>query len=152
MNERALGSNRRDEVALRRVRDRQDLGCDRLGVTLRAVEESRQGPEAVLGCDHLREGGERADAEPSVSQGVEHFRIPLQQLRGDLAVIRAAVRQAEVANEELEEVRVPELEPTAPSVELGERDHEIRERAALPTEQLCEAYGEVACGGHHLNI
>jgi hypothetical protein len=46
--------------------------------------------------------------------------------------------------QEVEEARVPHLEPPALAVEVRQRDEEVGEGAVLPGEQLGEALREVA--------
>ncbi len=48
--------------------------------------------------------------------------------------------------------RLPELDPKALPVEVGEGDEELGERGALAMEELGEVGGEIACGGHDASI
>ncbi len=48
--------------------------------------------------------------------------------------------------------RLPELDPKALPVEVGEGDEELGERGALAVEELGEAGGEIACGDHDASI
>jgi len=47
---------------------------------------------------------------------------------------------------------VSELDPQPLSVEVREGDEELGERGALVVEELGEAGGEIACGGHDASI
>jgi len=47
---------------------------------------------------------------------------------------------------------VRQLEPQPLPVEIGESHQEFGERGALAVEELGEAGGEIACGGHDASI
>ncbi len=47
---------------------------------------------------------------------------------------------------------MPELDPEPLPVEVGEGHQKFAERGALAVEEVGEAGGEVACGGHGASI
>src|SRR5512138_941176 len=106
----------------------------------------------VLGCDHLRELDDGGDAQATVSQGIDDLGEALDELRGGLAVVGGALREAELAVQEVEERGVPELDPDAVAVEVRERDEKVAEGEALAAKQVLETKGEVACSFHGRSI
>jgi hypothetical protein len=47
---------------------------------------------------------------------------------------------------------VPELDPRAAPIEVGEGGEELGERVALPAEEIGENVGQLACGRHDRTI
>jgi hypothetical protein len=66
--------------------------------------------------------------------------------------VGGALREAELAVEEGEQVRVTQLEPDAAGVELRERDEELGEGGVLAAEEVGETGGEFIRGGHEGSI
>src|SRR6266508_573277 len=89
---------------------------------------------------------------PPVAQRVDDLRESLDELRGGLPVERRPAREPELPVQEVEERGVPELDPEPLAVEVGEGDEKFGERCALAMEELGEAGGEIACGGHDASI
>src|SRR6266568_6158385 len=134
-------SHRGDHFAMRCRLGGQDRGGLGHRLPLGAVEEPRQDLVPVLPREHLREGDDAGDAEPAVAEGLDHLGEALHQLGGHLAVVGGALREAELAVEEIEERRVPELEPAPLAVEGGEGEEEVGESALLLAEEPGEAGG-----------
>jgi hypothetical protein len=72
--------------------------------------------------------------------------MALHERGGGLPVVGRAARQPEPAVEEVEEVRVAQLLPEPPPIEVGERDEKVGERGVLAAEEGGELLREFACG------
>ncbi|HEX9243697.1 MAG TPA: hypothetical protein VF875_14730 [Anaeromyxobacter sp.] len=146
------GTHGRDDRAVRRSLGRPERGRDRLRAGLGQVEEPRQDVVTVLGREDLRELDDARHAKSPVSQGFHDLRESLDELRGGLPVERGPAREPELPVQEVEERGVPELDPEPLPVEVGESHQKFAERGTLAVEEVGEAGGEVACGGHGASI
>src|SRR5512138_2832642 len=106
----------------------------------------------VLGCDHLRELDDGGDAQATVSQRVDDLGEALDELRGGLAVMGGALREAELAVQEVEERGVPELDPDAVAVEVRECDEKVDEGPVLEREEVGKTLRERACVFHDASV
>ncbi len=146
------GAQRRHHIPMRRGLVRPERGRDRLRVPLRQMEEPRQDVAPVLGRQDLRELDYAREAETAVTQRLDDLRESLDEPRGGLPVESGALREAQLPVQEIKERGVPELDPQPLRVEVREGDEELGERGALALEELGEAGGEIACGGHEASI
>ena len=149
---RGRGAHGGDDRAVRRSLGRAERGGDRLRAGLGQVEEPRQDVVTVLGREDLRELDDARHAQPPVAQRVDDLRESLDEPRGGLPVERGPAREPELPVQEIEQRRMPELDPQPLPVEVGEGDEELGERGALALEELGETGGEIACGGHEASI
>ena len=74
--------------------------------------------------------------QPTVPERLDDVREALDELGGLLPERRRRLRKAELAHEEIEERRIPEIDPQPPPVEVREGDQKIRERTPLAPEEL----------------
>ena len=100
-----------DDLAPRRRLLRPDLGRDLLRVLLREVEEPREDVGAILRRDDPRQLDDARQAQAPVAKGLDDSGEPLDELRRRLAVVRRALRQSELAVQEVEERGVPQRSP-----------------------------------------
>src|SRR6266542_4277133 len=146
------GAHGRDDRAVRRRLGGAERSGDRLRARLGQMEEPRQDVVTVLGREDLRELDDARQAKPPVAQWVDELRESLDEPRGSLPVERGPAREPELPVQEIEQRGVPELDPQPLPVEVREGDEELGERGALALEELGEAGGELACGGHDASI
>jgi hypothetical protein len=121
---------------------------DRLRLLLRELEEPRQDFVPILGSEDLPELDDAGQAKPAIAEGLDDLGEPLDELGGGLPVEGGALRQAELAVQEVEERGAAELEPQPSPVEVRQLHQELAERGALASEEVEKAGGEIACGGH----
>ena len=143
-----LSRKGRHDRTERRSGDGKDLGGDLLRLTLRQVEVPRKDLGPVLGRDDLGELDDAGQTELSLAQGLENLGVALDKLRCRLPVVGRALREAQLAREEVEERAVPELDPSALLVEGREGEEKHGERVMLAAEQIGEAAGLFAGGRH----
>jgi hypothetical protein len=142
-----LCSQRRHDRSKRRV-DRAELCRDILRLPLREVEVAREDLGLVLGRDDPGELDDARETELPFAQRAEDLGVALDELRRSLPVVRRALRESQLVNEEIEERAVAEIHPAPLAIELREGDEKICERPTLVTEEVGEARGLFACGRH----
>jgi hypothetical protein len=103
---------------------------------------------SVLRRDHLGGLDDARQAELSPAERLDDCGDLLDQLRRDLAVLGGALRQVQLAVQEVKERRVAQLGPRAAMVEVRERDEELGERVVLAAEERGEVLGESVSGLH----
>src|SRR5712664_4606798 len=137
---------------MRRGAGRLEGRRHRHGLPLRALEELWEHLVPVLGREHPREVDDAGDAQPAISKGLDDLRESLYQLRSSLPVVRRALGHAELAVEEVEQARVPELQPPPALVEIRQSDQELRHGPLLAVEEVSEPFGQNACMCHGASV
>ncbi|HEU4383319.1 MAG TPA: hypothetical protein VFR85_07410 [Anaeromyxobacteraceae bacterium] len=84
-----------------------------------------------------------AQAEPPVSERLDHLGEALDEPSRDLAKVSRSLGETELAVKEEEEAGVAEVLPELPAIEVGEGQEEVGHRRVLAPEQIGEPGGEV---------
>jgi hypothetical protein len=140
--------DRRDDRPHRRSRVGLQLRRDLLRLRPREMEEPRQDLGEVLAREDVRQLGDARQAQPPVADRIDDLGELPHQLRRPVAVERGALREPEIAHEEVEQRVVPEVDPALVRVERRERDEKVREGDVLTAKEIGENVGELACGAH----
>jgi hypothetical protein len=96
-------AERSHDGAQRRCRNRLQLRDDLLRLQLGGPEEPRQDLRPVLRRDDVRDLDNRREVQAAIPERLDDLRIPLDELRGRLPVVRRPLRQRELAGQEVEE-------------------------------------------------
>jgi hypothetical protein len=104
-------------------------------LALGELVEARQHRLPVLRRDDLGGLDDARQAKLPVAERLDDRGDLLDQLRRDLAVVGGALREVQLAVEEVEERRVAQLGPSTATVEVGERDEELGERVVFAPEE-----------------
>jgi hypothetical protein len=92
------------------------------------------------------------EVEAPVAERLDEVRESLDEGRGGHPVVGGSLRPPELAREEIEERAITEIDPPPVSIEGGEGNQELRERAVLAAEEVGEAEGLFAGGGHERRV
>ncbi len=127
---------------------RGKLGREKLGVVTREMEEARQCLGPVLRREHPCQLGNAADAELALPEGLENLGEPPDEVDRLVPVEGVAARQAQLADQELEETWIPQPLPAPAQIEVRQFGDELRHRLTLSGEQAREVGDAFSDRGH----
>jgi hypothetical protein len=143
---------RSNDRAERRSGVRLQLRRDLLRLRPGEMEVAREDLADVLGREDVRELGDAGETQAPIPERRDDLRKLLHELRGPVPVEGGALRQTELADEEIEQRVVAELTPPALAIKSREGDQEVSERVMLAPKEVGEADGLFAGGRHDLTI